>query len=160
MNRREFYQQVILAVLVTLLLAGCGGAASPPTPIPPTATPTAVPPTPTPTVRLATSIEEIAGAWEKISGAGYIRFNDDGTFDQARSLGGLDSRPFATCEFWLEGSQMTIGQCRVFGVPPCTNPTASYEIWLLEGNRIEIVAINDSCSPRRNDTATVYQAAN
>lgn len=157
MDRQKLSQQVMGAMLITLLLVGCGAPAAP-TPMPPTATPTVAPPTatPTPAVRLATSVEEIAGTWQKTTGAGYIRFNEDGTFDQARAFDDLDSHPFAICEFWFEGTQMFIGECTVSGVPPCTNPVAIYEVWLLEGDRIEIVAIEDKCSARRRDTATVY----
>ena len=46
MNRQKLSQQVMGAILITLLLVGCGAPAATPTPIPPTATP--VPPTSTP----------------------------------------------------------------------------------------------------------------
>ena len=142
--------------MIVLLLVGCGAPTSTSTPIPPTAT--AIPPTATPTVRLATSVGEIAGTWQKTTGAGYIRFNENGTFDQARGFDDLDSTPFAICEFWFEGTQMFIGECDVSGVPPCSNPVAIYEIWVLEGDRIQIAAVDDSCTPRVNDTVREYQA--
>jgi hypothetical protein len=107
---------------------------------------------------LATSLEEIAGSWQKTIGAGCIRFQDDGTFRQARRLGALDDSPFAICEIWFEGTQLFVGQCTVSGVPPCGEAIAIYEVRLLESGGIEIVAIEDNCSPRRLDTATVYDA--
>lgn len=185
MNRQKLSQPVLGAMLITRLLVGCGTpAATPiaptatpttepptatptpvpptatPTPIPPTATPTAEPPTATPTqaITLATSADEIAGTWQKTRGTGYIRFYEEGTFHQARALDDLDSHPFAICEFWFEGTQMFIGQCSVSGVPPCGDVIAIYEVRLLEGDKIQIVAIEDSCSPRRGDTATMYDA--
>ena len=154
MNRKDLL--LVGAVLVTLLLSGCAAPTPTPTPIPPTVT--AIPPTATPTIRLATSVEEIAGIWQKTTGVGYIRFNEDSTFNQSRGFDSLDSHPFATCEIWFEGTQMFIGECNVSGVPPCRNPVAIYEVWVLEGNRIQITAVDDSCAPRRNDTVRVYQA--
>ena len=44
MSRQKLSQQVMWAILVTLLLVGCGAPAATPTPIPPTATLTPVPP--------------------------------------------------------------------------------------------------------------------
>jgi hypothetical protein len=49
MNLHKFSQQVMGAMLVGLLLVGCGAPAATPTPIPPTDTPTLVPPADTPT---------------------------------------------------------------------------------------------------------------
>ena len=48
MNRQKLSQQVMWAILITLLLVGCGAPAATPTPIPPPATPTSIPPTATP----------------------------------------------------------------------------------------------------------------
>jgi hypothetical protein len=108
---------------------------------------------------LATSLEEIAGTWQKATGAGCIRFDDDGTFRQARRRDALDNSPFAICEIWFEGTQLSVGKCTVSGVPPCGDRVAIYEVRLLGSGRIEIVVIDDACSPRRLDTATVYSAA-
>jgi hypothetical protein len=105
---------------------------------------------------LATSLEELAGTWQKTIGAGCIRFDEDGTFRQARRRDALDDSPFAICETSFEGTQLLVGQCTVSGVPPCGDATAVYEVRLLESGGIEIVAIEDDCSPRRLDTATVY----
>jgi hypothetical protein len=121
-----------------------------PTPTPPPATAT-----PTPVFTLARSSQEIAGTYQKTIGAGCIRFHEDGTFRQARRLDDLEDSPFASCEFHFEGTQMHVGECKVFGVPPC-NVDAVYEVRLLEVGGIEIVAIEDECEPRRLDTATVY----
>ena len=124
-----------------------------------TPTPTAAPPTSAPTqaFTLATSAEEIVGTWQKEIGVGYVRFYEDGTFHQARALGDLDSKPFAICEFRFEGTRMFTKELSVSGVPSCGDTPGIYEVQLLEGGRIEIVAIEDKCSHRRGDTATVYE---
>lgn len=164
---RQMLDQSIVGVMIGLLLVGCSGPTD--TPIPstaaptterPAATPTPEPPTATSTqaFTLATSADEIAGTWQKTSGSGYIRFFEEGTFNQARALDDLDSHPFAICEFWFEGTQMVIGQCTVSGVPPCGDAVAIYEVRLFEDDRIQIVAIEDSCASRRGDTATMYDA--
>jgi hypothetical protein len=106
---------------------------------------------------LAKSSQEIAGTYQKTIGAGCIRFQEDGTFRQVRRLNELEDSPFAICEYHFEGTQMQVGECQVSGVPPC-NVDAVYEVRLLEGGGIEIVAIDDECEPRRLDTATVYDA--
>jgi hypothetical protein len=122
------------------------------TPTPPPATATS-----TPVFTLARSAEEIAGTYQKTIGAGCIRFQEEGTFRQARRLDALDDSPFSICDFRFEGTQMQVGECREFGVPPC-KVDAVYEVRLLEGGGIELVAIEDQCRPRRLDTATVYDA--
>jgi hypothetical protein len=138
-----------------------------PTLAPPTATPTPAPPTPTPppatatstpAFTLAASLEEVVGTWQKTTGAGCIRFDGDGTFRQAQRRDALDNSPFAVCEIWFEGTQLSVGKCTVSGVPPCGDRVAIYEVRLLGPGRIEIVAVDDDCSPRRLDTATVYSA--
>ena len=183
MSRRRLFQRIFGLTLVVLLLAACGGApaelAATPTPVPPTATPTRVSPTATPTrvpptatataalptatptqaFTLATSLEEIAGTtWRKTAGAGYIRFYEDGTFHQARALDALDDSPFSICRFWFEGTQMFHTELSVSGVPSCGDTIAICEVRLLEGDRLKIVSIEDSCGPRRRDTATMYEA--
>ena len=174
MSRRGLFQRIFGLILVVLLLAACGGApaesTATPTPVPPTATPTRVPPTatataalptatPTQAFTLATSLEEIAGTtWRKTAGAGYIRFYEDGTFHQARALDALDDSPFSICRFWFEGTQMFHTELSVSGVPSCGDTIAVYEVRLLEGDRLKIVSIEDSCGPRRRDTATMYEA--
>lgn len=165
----------ISLVALAVIVSACGSTptpiAAPPTTAPtptattapptsaPTQAPTAAPPTsaPTPAFTLATSAEEIAGPWKKTRGVGYIRFYEEGSFHQARALEDLDSHPFAICEIWFEGTQMFIGQCSVSGVPPCGDIIAIYEVRLLASGRIRIVSIEDSCSPRRHDTATEYE---
>jgi hypothetical protein len=186
MSYQKLLQRTIGVTLAMLLLIGCDttpttlvseapaatstpvpSVATPtPTPLPPTATPTPVPPartpepptaTPTQAFILATSAEEIVGTWQKTIGAGYIRFYEDGAFHQARALDNLDSKPFAICEFRFEGTQMLIKEISVSGVPSCGEPIGIYEVRLLEGGKIQIVSIKDKCSPRRGDTATVYE---
>jgi hypothetical protein len=131
------------------------------TPVPPTATATATRPSATPTqvFTLAASLEEIAGTtWRKTVGTSYIRFYEDGTFHQARALDTLDKSPFAICRFWFEGTQMFYTELSVSGVPSCGDAIGVCEVRLLEDGRFEIVSIEDSCGPRRRDTATMYEA--
>jgi len=180
MNRQKLSQQVMGAMLITLLLVGCGApAATPvpptatpvpptatPTPEPPTATPTPVPPTATPTPKpatatptqaftLATSAEEIVGTW--VAGNYYIRFDRDGTFRQAHALDKLDSQPYAISSYQFEGTKMVITEVSVSGVPTCGKKIGSYEIQLLESGNIRIVAIKDQCAPRAGDIAGEYE---
>jgi hypothetical protein len=181
MNRRKLLQSVTGLTLVILFVVGCGApAATPeptatftlvpptatPTPVPPTVTSTAIPPTatlkpepptatPTQAFTLATSAEEIVGTWH--DPAGYTRFYEDGTFHAARVLDKLDSQPYAINEFRFEGTRMFIKEISVSGVPPCGDTTGIYEVRLLEGGKIQIVAIKDKCSPRRGEMATVYE---
>jgi hypothetical protein len=125
--------------------------------VPPTPTPAAPALTPTPFFTLANSAEQIAGTYQKTMGAGCIRFQGDGTLRQARRVDALDDSSFAICEIRFEGTQMQVGECTVSGVPPC-NVHAVYEVRLLEGGGIEVVAIEDDCGPRRLDTAALYDA--
>ena len=165
-------------VLAVLLLAACGSPASeapatttsppptaaPPTPPPPTdtpapPTPTPEPPPPTPTAgpMLASSVEEVAGVRRKKPGRSVIRFNEDGTLDQARMLEDLDSDPFAVNEFSFESARLHITTIRVSGVPSCGDALGIYEVRILDDDRIELVAIEDECEARRKDTATTYE---
>ena len=148
MSRQKLSQQVLVTLLITLLLAGCGGSAVTPTPGPPNAIPTQA-------ITLATSTEEILGTWE--FGRTYIRFDRDGTFRQASSLSKLDSRPFAVSSYQFEGTTMMITEISVAGVPTCGEKTGSYEIQLLESGDIRIDAIQDECAPRAGDIAGEYE---
>lgn len=52
---------------------------------------------------------------------------------------------------------MFIKEISVSGVPPCRDTPGIYEVRLLEGDKIQIVAIEDKCSPRRRDMAVEYE---
>jgi hypothetical protein len=144
MNYQKLLQQMIGVTLAMLLLVGCD---TPPTTLVSEA----------PAATLATSAEEIVGTWHKTIGAGYIRFYEDGAFHQARALDNLDSKPFAICEFRFEGTRMFTKEISVSGVPSCGDAIGIYEVRLLEDDKIQIASIEDKCSPRRSDTATVYE---
>ena len=185
MSNQRLPQQIVAVALVTLLLAGCSAppaapvAEAPaatstpvptvvtPTPEPPTATPTPQPPTATPTPEpptststpafpLAASAEEIVGTWQHL-GVYYIRFNEDGTFHQAEALDKLDSQPYVVCKFRFEGTQMSIEEISVSGVPSCGSKIGVYEVRLLEGGKIEIAVIEDKCSDRASDISREYE---
>ena len=184
MSSQKLPQQMIGVTLVTLLLAGCSvppaapvveapaatstpvPSVATPTPEPPTATPTPEPTatptpepptaTPAPAFTLAASAEEIVGTWQQL-GVYYIRFNEDGTFHQADALDKLDNQPYAICKFRFEGTQMSIEQISVSGVPTCGSRIGVYQVRLLEGGKIEIVVIKDKCSARAGDISREYE---
>ncbi len=52
---------------------------------------------------------------------------------------------------------MFIKELSVSGVPSCGDTIAIYEVRLLEGGKIQIVSIEDKCSPRRGDIAGKYK---
>lgn len=72
-------------------------------------------------------------------------------------LENLDNQPYAINAFHFEGTQMFIKEVSVSGVPPCGDTPSTYEVQLLEGDKIRIVAIEDKCSPRRRDMAVGYE---
>ena len=176
MNGKRIFQKVMGAMLILLLLVGCGAPAAVPTsapptvtytpipptatltPVPPTATPTTEPPTATPTqaYTLVTSADEIPGTWAR-AGVFYIRFDSDGTFRQAHALDQLESQPYAILSYQFEGTEMVTVEVSVSGVPSCGKKIGRYEIQLLESGNIQIVAIEDQCPPRAGDTAGVYE---
>jgi len=164
------------AMLILLLSVGCSAPAAVPTsapptatytPIPPTAIPTPVPPTatftaepptatPTQVFTLATSDDEIVGAWTR-AGVFYIRFDSDDTFRQAHALDQLASQPYAINAYHFEGTELIITTISVSGVPSCGTVIGRYEIQLLESGNIRIVAIKDQCAPRAGDTAGEFE---
>jgi len=152
MNRQKLSQQVMGAMLTTLLLVGCGAPAATPTPIPPTATPTQA-------FTLATSAEEIVGTWQRgrVGDAGYIRFDEDGTRRGAYALNKLDSQPYAINSYQFEGTKMVTTEISVSGVPSCGEKIGSYEIRLLESGNIRIVVLEDECSHRAGSFAGEYE---
>lgn len=119
-----------------------------------------MPPTASPTqaFTLAKSAEEVTGTWLS-RGRYYLRFYEDGTFHQAHVLDMLDSRPYAVSSFWFEGTQMFTEEISVSGVPSCRAIIGIYEIRLLEGDKMQVVRIEDKCSGRAGDTAGTYEEA-
>ena len=167
MSSQRLPQQMVAVTLVMLLLAGCSAPPATPaseapaatsTPVPTVVTPTPEPPTatPTPAFPLAASAEEIVGTWQHL-GVYYIRFNEDGTFHQAEALDKLDSQPYVVCKFRFEGTQMSIEEISVSGVPTCGSKIGVYEVRLLEGGKIQIVVIKDACSARAGDISREYE---
>jgi hypothetical protein len=171
MNHQKLSLQTLGAILIPLLIVGCGVPVATPTPIPssaipasptvtpvpPTATLTSKPPTATPTqaFTLATSAEKIVGTW--VRGTYYIRFEKDGTFRQAHELDKLDSQPYAITSYLFEGTEMVITEVSVSGVPTCGKKIGNYEIRFFESGNIQIVAIKDQCAPRTGDISGEYE---
>ncbi len=153
MSEQRLSQQVVGAMVAMLLLAGCVGPAG--TPLPPifTAGPPAAPATQA--FPLATSIEDIVGTWH--SGAVYLRFHEDGTMQWADTLDELDSQPYATGNIQFEGTQMTLKETAVSGVPSCGDALGIYEVQLLPDGKIKIVTIEEECAPRAGDTALEFE---
>lgn len=153
MNQKRRTQRVIHFGLILFLVACSAPAATPPmiptatmtavptttpTPVPPTPTPvpptsTPAPPTATPTQEftLVTSVEEIVGTWHAERKAVYLRFYEDGTLHQSHSLDSLDNEPYAISEVQFEGTQMSLKETAVSGVPPCGHAPGMYEVRLL-----------------------------
>jgi hypothetical protein len=141
------------ATLVLLVaLAAC--AAPPPTP-----TPTPPAPTPAPTAVLATSAEQIAGTWFGISTDGrYQRLNLDGTWQMARVLENLASKPDAELTFRFEGTQFILTEVKATGLPSCDpNKTATYQVELLPNGNIKFVRVKEPCIPRGRTTAQEHK---
>jgi hypothetical protein len=152
MNRQKLSQQVMGAMLTTLLLVGCGAPAATPTPVPPTAAPTQA-------FTLATSAVEIVGTWQrvKVGDARYRRFDEDGTFRTAYALDKLDSQPYAINPYQFDGTRMVATEISVSGVPSCGEKIGTYEIRLLESGNIRIVVLEDECSHRAGSVAGDYE---
>jgi len=119
----------------------------------PAQTPTAPPPAFT----LATSIKDITGTWHNEGAGVYLRFYEDGTLNNADSAEKLDNQPYARSEIRFAGTQMSLKETAVDGVPSCGDALGLYEVRLLPDGKIEIVAIEDQCPPRATDTALEFE---
>lgn len=165
MNGTRIFRQSMGAMLIFLLLVGCGAPAAEPIPAPSTATDTPIPPTtatsttepptstPTPAFTLATSIEDVVGTWYNPNKNIYLRFYEDGTFHHAH---GLDDEPHAINEFQFEGEEMFIKTISVSGVPSCGDEIGTYKVRLYPNGTIQIAKIKDNCLPRLGETALKF----
>jgi hypothetical protein len=142
----------LISVMVTMLVVLATACV-------PAQTPTAPPPTtaPTPPFTLATSIKDITGTWQNKSAEVYLRFYEDGTLNNADSAEKLDNQPYARSEIRFEGTQMSLKETAVVGVPSCGDALGRYEVRLLPDGKIQIVAIEDQCPPRATDTALLFE---
>jgi len=102
MNRQKLSQQVMGAMLTTLLLVGCGAPVATPTPIPPTATP--VPPTPTPVPQTATP------------GSGGMATNSSNTW--IRTFEGPNYGAFLDIALTQDGNTLAVGATNHLHMPP------------------------------------------
>lgn len=167
MGSQELLRRMIGMMLIALPLVGCASPASNPTPVLPIATPTAVPPTATPSLIPPTitstpdyikviSLDDILGTWYNPNKKLYLRFYEDGILHHSHLLDVLDADPFAKTETWFEGGQLYMKTKEVHGVPDCGDAIGVYEVRLYPKGNIQIVKIEDSCSPRSGDTALPY----
>jgi len=102
MNRQKLSQQVMGAILTTLLLVGCGAPVATPTPIPPTATP--VPPTPTPVPPTATP------------GSGGMATDSSNTW--IRTFEGPNYGAFFDIALTQDGNILAVGATNHLHMPP------------------------------------------
>ncbi|OGO60208.1 MAG: hypothetical protein A2029_01285 [Chloroflexi bacterium RBG_19FT_COMBO_47_9] len=126
------------------------------TPIPRTSTPTKVP---TRTPRLANNAEDILGIWlgiETRQGM-YIRFNEDGTYQLAKSRSGLDTQPNVEGTYSFDGNQLTFTITSVHDLQDCGFTDSIYEVVMLVTGQIEFIKVKDSCSDRVNTTAQIHE---
>ncbi len=139
----------IMVTTLVVLATACG----------PARTPTVAPPTTTPAqaFTLATSIKDIVGTWHNESSGVYMRFYEDGTLNNADSAEKLDNQPYARSEIRFEGTQMSLKETAVDGVPSCGDALGLYKVQLLPNGKIKIVTIEDQCPPRATDTALEFE---
>lgn len=142
----------LISVLVTTLVVLAGACS-------PAQTPTVSLPTTVPTQAFtrATSIKDIAGTWHNEGTEMYLRFYEDGTLHNADSPENLENQPYATSEIRFEGTQMSLKETAVAGVPSCGDALGLYEVHLLPDGKIRIVIIEENCSPRASDTAWEFE---
>jgi hypothetical protein len=153
MRDRGLSSQLVVHALALSILVGCGGTMAAPV------SPTAILPTPTPPV-LVTSAETLIGSWEPKSGgsdAMFMRFNADGTCRQSYSLDGLTNGPQVECTYTFGLGVLAMTAVKLNGVPACPSPTGKYEVRLAADGRVQLVATEDTCTPRKNSTRGVYQ---
>ena len=141
MKRNKLSQQVLGAMWIMLLLAGC------------------VAPIATQTIPLATTTQELVGTWKRVElgDAVFYRFEEDGTLGMAYSLNGLDDQPYAVSSIQFEGAKMLLTEVSVFGVPPCGERVGSYEVQLLESGNIQVVVIEDDCGARKGSVPGEFE---
>ena len=94
--------------------------------------------------RLASSAEDIAGAWHSTTSSGEIQFNEDGTI----LIGPATVNPVAG-EFRFEGTRLFLVD--IAPGAPCVLEGAEagiYEVELLENGNLKFTAIEDECAIR------------
>lgn len=111
--------------------------------------------TPTPSYVVVTSPDQVLGTWHLH--AEGLRFYSDGTFRMARSVGGLESNPFAIGSYAFDGDRVLLTDIQVFGVPSCGSTIGKYELRLLEDGRLAVVVMGDDCHPRADDIRGIYE---
>ena len=153
MRYRKSSHQLIVLAAALFFLVGCHASAATPGPL------ATIPPTTTPPV-LVTSAETLIGNWKPVSNSSdamFLRVNSDGTCRQSYSLDGLTSTAQVECTYTFEGGNLAMTAVKLNGVPACPSPTGKYEVRLVADNKIQLVAIEDTCTPRKNSTRGVYQ---
>ena len=148
-TRQSVHALLTLALLATL--AACAAPAPTPTPTPPA-------PTAAPTAILATSAQQIVGTWFGIGTDGiYQRFNQDGTWQVARVLENLASKPDAELTFRFEGTEFILTELKATGLPSCDAKSATYQVQLLPNGNIKFVRVKEPCIPRGRTTAQEHR---
>lgn len=114
--------------------------------IPPTAAPA---PTETPAPVLATSADDVIGAWQLGSGdlTVFFQFDGDGAFRTAqRVITNLQDSPQQFGQYTFEEGLLTLLPDE--DSPLCPGQRGDFEVYLLEGGRISLIQGEDECALR------------
>jgi hypothetical protein len=110
----------VYIVTALFLLTGCGARGS----------------------KLASSFDDIAGAWRSNSGGEEYHFKEDGTFSYQKES---SEHPG---EFWFEGTQLFMKDLTGFCTQLVGVETGIYEVELLGSGNLKFTAIEDECPGR------------
>ena len=147
------------------------------TPVPPTETSTPIPPTvtsinspspthtpilptpsttltPSPTLVFATEPDQIIGTWSplgsSLAAAMYTRFDKDGTCRQSQMRDLLETNPNVMGTYYFDGDQLVMlwDDESLRNLPPCGPEPAIYKVQILKNRHIQLILVDDQCSPR------------
>ena len=99
----------------------------------------------------STSVDNVAGVWERDTGYPFLFLNEDGTFDfsYSKSSDGPEN-PYEFGSYELEGSTLTFhADDRSPGF--CAGTTASVHLEFLEEDKVRFTLIEDECSEGFSD---------
>lgn len=176
----RFFRNLPAFLVMAVLVAACSPNPPPATPVSPQPSPgplpsdtpraTDVPPTsapPTPSLPppsatapepyiVITDPSAIIGTW-KTSLPDFVRYYADGTYNEANSLGDLETAPFAIGSYEFSDGFLRVRETEVHGVPSCGGKVGRYELRLLDSGRLQVVVLKDACAARAGDTIGIYE---
>ena len=156
LNGPKISQQVLWAILIMLLLIGCGAPnATPTASSPATATVEVIPTASSPaTVEvIPTSIQEIVDVWEGkvLTKKAYYHFREDGALFVAYTFDKLHNDPISLvpAQYWFEGETFHIED-------DCGHGTYLLTLTMEDGRRrkLSFQLIDDTCEQRIADFET------